>query len=86
MSSKKANEKTFKFPFYLKRTHDFSHQPFMLKNKSLTAELTVILLWNETTNQTDSESCYLGMNNIMDDVVNLSGDPFQSCSVDDSIK
>ena len=54
----------------------------VLKSKPVTAELTVIPLRNETTNQTDSESCHLRMNNSMnDDIISLSGDPFQSCVV-----
>ena len=50
-------------------------------NKHVVAELSVIPLWNVTMNKTDSESCGLGIDNNLQDVVKFTGDAIKTCSV-----
>ena len=50
----------------------------MLTKIAVEAEVTVIPLWNATRNQTGSELC---MSSVDDGVITLTGDNFQTCSV-----
>ena len=53
----------------------------VLDNKLVVADLSVIPLWNITSNQTVANSCLLTVDNYRNEVVKFSGHPLYTCGV-----
>ena len=52
-----------------------------LDNKLVVADLSVIPLWNTTSNQTVANSCFLSVDNYRDELIKFSGHTLNTCGV-----